>query len=64
MPRLPKEVLDKIQEAAEDIEFGKITIYLVEHSDSIDIEVDKRIRVKKHPIRPGMVVNGLPKQGA
>lgn len=47
MAKLGKEILDAIEEAAGQIDYGSITIHLVESSNAVDIEVNKRLRFTK-----------------
>ena len=57
MARLGEEVLAAIEAAAERIQYGDITIHLVETSNAIDIEVNERVRFPKPDApRPGRVV--------
>lgn len=54
--KLSKEVLDTIIQAAERIEYGEITLHLVEHSNAVDVEVNERLRfIKDEPPKPGRV---------
>jgi hypothetical protein len=54
--KLTREMLEKIQEAAERIEYGSILIKFVGHLDSVDIEIMEATRYKKESHRPGEIV--------
>lgn len=57
MAKLGREVLAAIEDAAERIQYGDITIHLVETSNAIDIEINERVRFSKDDVpRPGRVV--------
>jgi hypothetical protein len=53
--RLTREMIEKIQEAIEPIEYGSLHITFVGHLDSIDIDVTERIRIKKGNPRAGEI---------
>jgi hypothetical protein len=54
--KLTREMLDKIQSAAEGMEYGSILIKFVGHLDTVDIEVMEATRFKKGEHRPGEIV--------
>lgn len=58
--KLTKEMHDKIDEAAQKISYGSITIILVDHLNEITIEVSERLRFEKGSHRPGELVNPSP----
>jgi hypothetical protein len=56
MAKLSEEMIQRIQEAAEKILYGEITIHLVESLNAVDIEVNERMRfMKEGPPRLGEV---------
>jgi hypothetical protein len=58
MARLSQQIIDKIQEAAEKISYGSINIILIDNLNTVDIEVNERIRLEKgKPHRAGEIVN-------
>jgi hypothetical protein len=58
MARLTQQIIDKIQEAAEKISYGSINIILIDNLNTVDIEVNERIRLEKGNVhRPGEIVN-------
>jgi hypothetical protein len=62
MAKLSAEMIEKIQEAAEKISYGEITIHLVDSLNAVDIEVNERLRfLKDSPPRPGQVVIKRPR---
>ena len=55
MAKLDDKVIAAIQEAAKDLSYGEIVIHFVDHASTVDIEVNRRLRVEKTP-KPGQVV--------
>ena len=58
MAKLTKEMIDFLEKTMENVEYGSITLHLIEHSNAIDIEVTERKRMNKNKeeIAPGTVV--------
>jgi len=56
--KLTKEMIDFLEKTMENVEYGSITLHLIEHSNAIDIEVTERKRMNKNKeeIAPGTVV--------
>jgi hypothetical protein len=66
MAKLSKELLDTIVAEAERIEYGDITLHLVEHTNVVDIEINERLRfLKEEPPKAGRVayIRKVPRQG-
>lgn len=51
-------MIDFLEKTMENVEYGSITLHLIEHSNAIDIEVTERKRMNKNKeeIAPGTVV--------
>ncbi len=56
MAKLPQAVLDQIQEAAQRVKYGKITVVINETCPQADVIVEERFRVSCEDVpKPGMV---------
>ena len=58
MGKLSDDIIDRIHELSDLIEYGSITIHLNESTNMIDLEVNERIRMprNKASIKPGTIV--------
>jgi hypothetical protein len=54
--KLSKEILEFISQSAEEMDYGDITIHIVDTSRVVDIEVNNRVRFEKaSPPRAGEI---------
>jgi len=64
MSKLPREVIDLIEEKAKEIPYGNIHIELNESGNFVDVIISQRIRVMKNvKPRPGMVYSNVQRMG-